>query len=47
MRVDVVRDDGELLHVQLTRNEAEELELAPGDIVYLRTRRERVFSATA
>jgi sulfate transport system ATP-binding protein len=47
VRVDVVRDDGRLLRVQLTRNEAEELELEPGDIVYLRTRRERVFSATA
>src|SRR5581483_6615579 len=44
VRVDLVRDDGELLHVQLTRNEAEVLELAPGDIVYVRTRRERVFS---
>ena len=48
VRVDVARDDGERLHVQLTRNEAEELELAPGDIVYLRTRREKTFvSATA
>jgi len=46
VRVDVVRDDGERLYVQLTRNEAEELELAPGDIVHLRTRRERVFSAS-
>jgi sulfate transport system ATP-binding protein len=44
VRVDIVRDDGERLHVQLTRNEAEMLELAPGDIVYVRTRRERVFS---
>ena len=44
VRVDVVRDDGVPLHVQLTRNEAEVLELAPGDIVYVRTRRERVFS---
>jgi len=46
VRVDVVRDDGERLYVQLTRNEAEELELAPGNIVHLRTRRERVFSAS-
>jgi len=45
VRVDLVRDDGERVHVQLTRNEAEVLELAPGDIVYVRTRRERVFSA--
>ncbi|MDX6471923.1 MAG: TOBE-like domain, partial [Gaiellaceae bacterium] len=42
-RVDLVRDDGEKLHVQLTRDEADELELASGDIVYVRTRRERVF----
>jgi sulfate transport system ATP-binding protein len=42
-RVDLVRDDGERLHVQLTRDEADELELDTGDIVYVRTRRERVF----
>jgi sulfate/thiosulfate transport system ATP-binding protein len=42
-RVDLVRDDGERLHVQLTRDEADELELASGDIVYVRTRRARVF----
>ena len=48
VRVDLVRDDGERLHVQLTRNEAEVLELARGDIVYVRTRREKTFaSATA
>jgi sulfate transport system ATP-binding protein len=44
-RVDLVRDDGHRLHVQLTRDEADELELEPGDIVYVRTRRERTFSA--
>jgi sulfate transport system ATP-binding protein len=44
-RVDLVRDDGERLHVQLTRDEADELELATGDIVYVRTRRERTFSS--
>ena len=44
VRVDLVRDDGERLHVQLTRNEAEVLELAPSDIVYVRTRRERTFN---
>jgi sulfate transport system ATP-binding protein len=44
-RVDLVRDDGERLHVQLTRDEADELELAQGDIVYLRTRKERTFSS--
>jgi sulfate transport system ATP-binding protein len=42
-RVDLIRDDGERLHVQLTRDEADELELDTGDIVYVRTRRERVF----
>ncbi|HEX5247555.1 MAG TPA: TOBE-like domain-containing protein [Gaiellaceae bacterium] len=47
VRVDLVRDDGQRLHVQLTRNEAEVLELAPGDIVYVRTRRERTFSESA
>jgi sulfate transport system ATP-binding protein len=47
VRVDLVRDDGEPLHVQLTRNEAELLELAAGDIVFVRTRRERTFSASA
>jgi sulfate transport system ATP-binding protein len=44
-RVDLVRDDGEHLHVQLTRDEADLLELEPGDIVYVRTKRETVFSA--
>ena len=44
VRVDLVRDDGERLHVQLTRNEAEVLELTPTDIVYVRTRRERTFN---
>jgi sulfate transport system ATP-binding protein len=44
-RVDLLRDDGEQLHVQLTRDEADLLELEPGDIVYVRTKRERVFSA--
>jgi sulfate/thiosulfate transport system ATP-binding protein len=47
VRVDLVRDDGVKLHVQLTRNEAELLELAPGDIVYVRLRLERVFSDAA
>jgi sulfate/thiosulfate transport system ATP-binding protein len=42
-RIDLVRDDGERLHVQLTRDEADELELDTGDIVYVRTRHEHVF----
>jgi sulfate transport system ATP-binding protein len=44
-RVELVRDDGEQLHVQLTRDEADQLELEAGDIVYVRTRRERIFSS--
>jgi sulfate transport system ATP-binding protein len=44
-RVDLVRDDGESVHVQLTRDEADLLELEPGDIVYVRTKREKIFSA--
>jgi len=46
-RVELVREDGEHLHVQLTRDEAEQLELARGDIVYVRTRRERTFSTAS
>jgi sulfate/thiosulfate transport system ATP-binding protein len=43
-RVELVRDDGERLFAQLTRNEADELELERGDIVYVRTRKETTFS---
>jgi sulfate transport system ATP-binding protein len=46
-RVDLLRDDGEQLHVQLARDELDTLELEPGDIVYVRTRRSRTFSASA
>jgi sulfate transport system ATP-binding protein len=42
-RIELVRDDGERLHAQLTRNEAEELELELGDIVYVRARKEKTF----
>src|SRR5438874_9385529 len=42
-RVELVREDGERLHAQLTRDEAEELELERGDIVYVRTRKEKTF----
>ncbi len=45
-RVELVREDGEHLRVQLTRDEADQLELASGDIVYLRTRREKKFNAS-
>jgi len=47
IRVDLVRDDGERLHAQLTRDEADELELSTGDIVFVRTRKERTFSASS
>ena len=42
-RVELERDDGQRLHVQLTRDEADELELRNGDIVYVRTRKSRTF----
>jgi sulfate transport system ATP-binding protein len=42
-RVELERDDGERLHAQLTRDEADELELREGDIVFVRTRRTRTF----
>ncbi|MGH2936480.1 MAG: sulfate/molybdate ABC transporter ATP-binding protein [Gaiellaceae bacterium] len=45
-RVDLVRADGEHINVQLTGDEAEALELRRGDIVYVRTRRAKVFSET-
>jgi sulfate/thiosulfate transport system ATP-binding protein len=44
-RVELVRDDGERLYAQLTRDEADELELTRGDIVFVRTRKEKTFSA--
>jgi sulfate transport system ATP-binding protein len=43
VRIDLVRDDGERLYAQLTRDEADELELKVGDIVYVRTRKTRTF----
>jgi sulfate/thiosulfate transport system ATP-binding protein len=44
-RVELERDDGQLLHAQLTGDEVDELELRPGDILFVRTRRERTFQA--
>jgi sulfate transport system ATP-binding protein len=44
VRVELVRDDGELMSVQQTREQVEALELAPGQIVYVRPVRETVFS---
>jgi len=43
-RVDLVRDDGQHLHAQLTRDECEELELSRGDIIYVRTKRAKSFA---
>src|SRR5206468_7404820 len=46
IRIDLVRDDGERLYAQLARDEAEELEIDRGDIVYVRTRKEKTFDAS-
>jgi sulfate/thiosulfate transport system ATP-binding protein len=43
-RVELVRDDGQHLLVQLTQEEAVQLELERGQIVYVRPRHETVFS---
>ena len=45
VRVELVRDDGQHLLVPLTQEEAEQLELERGQIVYVRPRHETVFSA--
>jgi sulfate transport system ATP-binding protein len=44
VRVDLVRDDGEPFAVQLTRDEAERLELENGQIVYVSPIRETTFA---
>jgi sulfate transport system ATP-binding protein len=44
VRVDLVREDGEPISVQLTRDETERLELDRGQIVYIRPTRETTFS---
>jgi len=43
VRAELVRDDGEQLAVQLTRDQAARLELERGQIVYVRPTRETVF----
>lgn len=43
VRADLVRDDGAQLSLVLPRDEADRLELAAGQIVYVRPTRERVF----
>jgi sulfate transport system ATP-binding protein len=45
VRVELARDDGEHVAVQLTRDEVERLELARGQIVYIRPTRETTFAA--
>jgi sulfate transport system ATP-binding protein len=44
VRVELVRADGERLQAQLTKEEAEELELEQGQIVHLRSSRTKTFS---
>ncbi|HWQ02727.1 MAG TPA: sulfate ABC transporter ATP-binding protein [Gaiellaceae bacterium] len=44
VRVELVRDDGEQLSAQLTRDHADALELAPGQIVYVRPIRQTTFT---
>ena len=44
VRVELVDTDGERLQVQLTRDDATELELARGDVIWVRARRTRVFA---
>jgi sulfate transport system ATP-binding protein len=46
VRVELVRDDGEHLSAQLTREQVEALELQRGQIVYVRPTRQTVFTAT-
>jgi sulfate transport system ATP-binding protein len=45
VRLDLVRDDGEPLVIQLSREEADILELTAGQIVYVRPVRETTFEA--
>ena len=44
VRVELVRDDGEVLSAQLTREQVETLELQQGQIVYVRPTRQTVFT---
>jgi sulfate transport system ATP-binding protein len=46
VRVELVRDDGEPLFAQLTREQVEALELQRGQIVYVRPTRQTVFSGS-
>ena len=44
VRAELVDDDGEPFSVQLTRDQAEELELEPGQIVFVRPNHTRAFA---
>jgi sulfate transport system ATP-binding protein len=44
VRIELVRDDGEVLSAQLTREQVEALELQRGQIVYVRPTRQTVFA---
>jgi sulfate transport system ATP-binding protein len=44
VRVELIREDGESVSVQQTREQVEALELRPGQIVYIRPVRETIFS---
>ena len=44
VRVELVRSDGLRVWAQLSRDEAERLELADGQIVWVRSGREQVFA---
>ena len=44
VRVELVRDDGETLFVQLARDEVERLELERGQIVFVRPTRQTTFA---
>jgi sulfate/thiosulfate transport system ATP-binding protein len=46
VRVELVLEDGRDIWAQVTREEAEELELAPGGSVHVRPRRTKVFQTT-
>ncbi|MDX6514076.1 MAG: sulfate/thiosulfate transport system ATP-binding protein, partial [Gaiellaceae bacterium] len=45
VRVELVRDDGEHMFAQVTRERCDELELERGQILYVRPTRETVFAA--
>jgi sulfate transport system ATP-binding protein len=45
VRVELVRDDGQSMSAQLTRDEAQALELHQGQIVYVRPIRQTSFAA--